>query len=78
MSPKSLRKTMEARVSSLESKFDDVKNSQDEIKSTLAQLQSMMARFAGGSIGESSEATMGDPQFQNPMNPNSCSSRNWA
>lgn len=29
-----------------------------------------MARFVGISGGESSEATLGDPQFQNPMNPN--------
>ena len=61
---------MDARVSSLESKFDDVQNSQNQIKLAIAQLQSVMVRFVGGSAGESSEATLGDPQFQNPMNPN--------
>ncbi|KAB2632521.1 hypothetical protein D8674_028768 [Pyrus ussuriensis x Pyrus communis] len=66
-----MRKTMELRVSNLETVFDEFKN---EIKITqgliLLQLQSLVAKCNGGSLGESSEATLDDPHLQEGMNPN--------
>lgn len=81
MTRQASRKTMESRVSNLEAKFDEFKSSQEEFKNLqekfqstqdliLLQLQSILNRSNGGSFGESSKATLGNPHLQTHMNPN--------
>lgn len=74
MTQQALQKSMESKISSLETEIDEFKNLQDEVKATqeliLVQLQSLMARCNGGPLGESSEATFGENQGQDHMYPN--------
>lgn len=63
----SLQKTMESRVSSLETMIVDLKTSQEMI---LMQLQSLATKGHGGSCSdESSEATPSDPNRHDGANP---------
>lgn len=62
---------MESWVSNLETVFDKFKNEIQITQGlTLLQMQSLVAKCNGGSIGESSEATLGDPHLQEVMNHN--------
>lgn len=64
MSRQGLRKNMESWVLSLETKIEDVQQAQEKVQAKLElimeQLQALMARGNGGSLGDSSEVTLGE------------------